>query len=107
MCLRLNTDKIERGPLFFGHTTWHVHACTHAKSLQSCLTLCDRMDCSLPGSSVHGILQASHYRILIPRPGIEPVPTAVEVQSLTTGPQGIPNERAFYQRYLILEPCFT
>ena len=26
--------------------------------LQSCLTLCDPMDCSLPGSSVHGILQA-------------------------------------------------
>ena len=25
---------------------------------QSCLTLCDSMDCSLPGSSVHGILQA-------------------------------------------------
>ena len=31
---------------------------TYAKSLQSCLTLCDPMDCSLPGSSVHGILQA-------------------------------------------------
>ena len=30
----------------------------HAKSLQSCPTLCDPMDCSLPGSSVHGILQA-------------------------------------------------
>ena len=29
-----------------------------AKSLQSCLTLCDPMDCSSPGSSVHGILQA-------------------------------------------------
>ena len=29
-----------------------------AKSLQSCLTLCDPMDCSLTGSSVHGILQA-------------------------------------------------
>ena len=28
-----------------------------AKSLQSCLTLRDPMDCSLPGSSVHGILQ--------------------------------------------------
>ena len=28
-----------------------------AKSLQSCLTLCDPMDCSLPGSSVHGIFQ--------------------------------------------------
>ena len=29
-----------------------------AKSLQLCLTLCDPMDCSPPGSSVHGILQA-------------------------------------------------
>ena len=25
---------------------------------QLCLTLCDPMDCSLPGSSVHGIFQA-------------------------------------------------
>ena len=25
---------------------------------QSCLTLCDPMDCSPPGSAVHGILQA-------------------------------------------------
>ena len=25
---------------------------------QCCLTLCDPMDCSLPGSSVHGIRQA-------------------------------------------------
>ena len=25
---------------------------------QSCLTLCDPMDCSPPGSSVHGVLQA-------------------------------------------------
>ena len=24
---------------------------------QSCLTLCNPMDCSLPGSSVHGIFQ--------------------------------------------------
>ena len=49
-----------------------------AKSLQSCLTLCDPIDCSLPGSSVHGILQS---RILewvampssrdLPKPGIE------------------------------------
>ena len=29
-----------------------------AKSLQSCLTLCGPMDCSLPGSSIHGIFQA-------------------------------------------------
>ena len=40
---------------------------------QSCPTLCDPTDCSLPGSSVHGILQA---RILewvpIPSQGIFP-----------------------------------
>ena len=29
-----------------------------AKSLQSCPTLCDPMECSLPGSSIHGIFQA-------------------------------------------------
>ena len=34
-----------------------IFACVCAKSLQSCLTLCDPMDCSLPGSSVLGILQ--------------------------------------------------
>ena len=28
-----------------------------AKSLQSCLTLCNPMDCSLPGFSNHGIFQ--------------------------------------------------
>ena len=32
--------------------------CMHAKSLQSCPTLCDPVDCSPPGSSVHRILQA-------------------------------------------------
>ena len=33
-------------------------AAAAAKLLQSCPTLCDPMDCSLPGFSVHGILQA-------------------------------------------------
>ena len=33
-------------------------AATAAKSLQSCPTLCDPIDGSPPGSSVHGILQA-------------------------------------------------
>ena len=32
-------------------------AAAAAKSLQSCLTLCDPIDGSPPGSSVHGILQ--------------------------------------------------
>ena len=39
-------------------TTKSVCVCVHAKSLQSCPTLCDPMDYSLPVSSVHGILQA-------------------------------------------------
>ena len=34
------------------------NACMHAKSLQSCPTLCDPMDNRLPGSPVRGILQA-------------------------------------------------
>ena len=33
-------------------------AATAAKSLQLCPTLSDPMDCSPPGSSVHGIFQA-------------------------------------------------
>ena len=36
----------------------HLYAWVHAQSLQSCPHLCDPMDCSPPGSSIHGILQA-------------------------------------------------
>ena len=35
-----------------------VLPCMHAKPLQSCLTLCNPMDPSPPGPSVHGTLQA-------------------------------------------------
>ena len=37
---------------------YSLDACMHAKSFQSCLTLCDPVDHSLTGSSVHGVLQA-------------------------------------------------
>ena len=37
---------------------WQSHVCIHAQLLQSCLTLWDPMECSPPGSSVHGISQA-------------------------------------------------
>ena len=37
---------------------YYTAAAAAAKSLQSCPTLCDPMDCSLPGSSIHGIFQA-------------------------------------------------
>ena len=46
---------------------------------QSCLTLCDPMDCSPPGSSVHGILLARTLEWVpcpppedLPDPGIKP-----------------------------------
>ena len=35
-----------------------MRACVSAKLLQSCPALCDPMNCGLPGSSVHEILQA-------------------------------------------------
>ena len=42
----------------------------HAKSPQSCLTVSDNTDCSLPGSSGHGILQARYWSGLpCPPPG--------------------------------------
>ena len=37
------------------HVLSYVLCC--AKSLHSCQTLCDSMDCIPPGSSVHGVLQ--------------------------------------------------
>ena len=71
--------------------------CVCAKSLQSCLTLCDRMDGTVHtlDSSVHGILQA---RILeqvaifssgdLPDPGIEPTSPALAGGFFTTAPPG-------------------
>ena len=37
----------------------------HAPHAQLCLTICNLMDCSLPVSSVHGILYQVHYLIYI------------------------------------------
>ena len=67
------------------------------KVVQSSLTLYGPMDCNLPGSSVHGILQA---RILewvafpfsrdLPNPGIEPRSPALQADSLPSEPLGKP-----------------
>ena len=37
----------------------HVPPAAAAESLQSCPTLCDPMDCSPPGSCIHGIFRAT------------------------------------------------
>ena len=70
------------GEFFTTNATWEAiinYAAPAAKSLQSCLTLCDPIDGSASGSTVPGILQA---RILewvamlssrdLPNPGMEP-----------------------------------
>ena len=44
--------------LYFFHSSIYYAMLCYAKSLQSCLTLCDPIDSSLPGSPVPGILQA-------------------------------------------------
>ena len=62
---------------------WYVYVCvcahTRAKSFQSYPTLCDPMGCSLPVSSVHGILQQEYWNVLpwppsgtLPNPGNKP-----------------------------------
>ena len=74
---------VKQGPI--SNTSW---ACMHAQLLQSCPTLCDAMDWSLPSSSAHGILQARIPTGLpsptpgdLPDPGIEPVsPVSSELQ---------------------------
>ena len=54
----------------------------YAKSLQSCLTLCNPMNCSPSGSSVHGILQARIQSGLpFPSPGDLPNP-GIKLMSL-------------------------
>jgi len=55
------TSPAVAGSFHTTSATWeaqHVHTAAAAKSLQSCLTLCNPMDCSPPGSPVPGILQA-------------------------------------------------
>ena len=79
-------------------------------SAQSCPTLCDPMNCSPPGSSVHGILQA---RILewvaissstaSSWPRIEPVSSALAGRISITEPPGKPH--AFV--YLMHLPLYS
>ena len=63
---------------------------------QSCPTLSDTMDCSPPGSSVHGILQARilewvaiPFPVDLPDPGIEST-SALQTDSLPSESTGKP-----------------
>ena len=71
-----------------------MHACL---VVQSCLTLCDPMDCSPPGSSVHGDIKQEIWSGLpcpppggLPKPGIEPKSPALQEDSSLPEPPGKP-----------------
>ena len=76
-----------------------VYTCVRACA-QSCPTLCSPMDCSPPGSSVHGIFRPEHWSGLppptpgdLPGPGIKPmslVSPALAGGFFTTVPPGKP-----------------
>ena len=44
----------------------NMHHLMRAKSLQSCPTVCDPVDCSPPDSSLHGISQAMLEQVAMP-----------------------------------------
>ena len=65
---------------------------------QLCMTLCDPMDCSLPGSSVHGSLRQEYCSGLpfpspgdCPDPGIKPSSPALRADALPSEPLGKPS----------------
>ena len=75
--------------------------CVCAQSFQLCPTLCDPIDGSPPGSSVHGIFMgrilewvAISYSRDLPDPGIEPASAVSCIAGglFTTEPQGKPFE---------------
>ena len=58
---------------WFGLPWWlsGIESESESEVAQSCPTLCDPMDCSLPGSSVHGIFQARILEWVAISTGIE------------------------------------
>ena len=83
------------------------------KSLQSCPTLCEPMDCSPPGSSVHGILQTRILeRVAMSSsrgsfdPWIEPMsltsPELVDVFFLLPAPPGKPWSAIIFCKFRLL-----
>ena len=63
------------------------------------------MDCSLPGSSLHGILQARVLEWLpfpspgdLPDPGIEPGSPTFQADALTSEPPGKPSQEGWTEK---------
>ena len=87
---------------------------TKVKVLMAQSTLCNPRNCSLPGSSVHGILQARILEwVAIPfswgsfNPRIEPRSPAFQADDLPLSHQGISVGVKWYLRVLIWIPLMT
>ena len=70
---------------------------------QSCPSLCNPMDYSLPGSSVHGILQARILESVAilspgdhPNPGTESRSPELQADSLPSEPQQVDRHKLLY-----------
>ena len=73
------------------YTHTHMYMCLVT---QSCPTLCDPMDCSLPGSSVNGDSPSKNTAVGcpgdLPNPGTEPRSPTLQADSLPSEPPGKP-----------------
>ena len=56
--LQVTYINVRDAQCWWRHNIHNITLCVYVWVTQSCLTLCDPMDCSSPGFSVHGILQA-------------------------------------------------
>ena len=86
-------DTTERPSLC--HSGTHSLSLAHVLVAQSCAPLCDPVDCSPPGSSAHGILQAGKLEGVaisisrgLPNPGIIPASPAMAGRFFTPDPPG-------------------
>ena len=106
-------QSIEQGSLCYTVGPYYLFY-IQVKAAQSCLTLCDPMDYSLPGFSVHGILQARYWSgqpFLSPRdlpnPGIKPRSPALQAYSLPSEPPEKPRNTRRGSLSLLQGICLT
>ena len=85
--------SLQRCLKIFNHYSFSSGCAVFCLVTQSCLTLWDPMNCSPPGSSLHGILQAKYWSGLpfpspedLPNPGIESRSPSFQVDSLPSEP---------------------
>ena len=93
------------------HHTYSTNRCGCSLVAKQCLTPFNPVNCSPPGSSVHGISQASilEYVVIsfskisrdLPDPGIKPVSSALQVNCLLLSPWGSLHKQVHLFKYQI------